>query len=1325
MNKTKFFSSLLVAVLFATTSVFVSCKDYDDDIKNLQSQIDKAALKADLDALSTKLAGVETTANAAKTTAENALAKANANATEIAAVKATAEKAAKDAAEGLVAVAKAQNTADAAAAAAAAAQKTADDAAAAAAAAQKTADDAAAAAKAELAAAKKELDDAIEKLQKAVDNLDAVKATKVELADAKTELKAYTDAAKEAALAAAKLAADAAAAAQSTADAATAAAGKAQSTADTNAEAITGINKTIETLATQTFVETLSTELKGEIEGLKTTLAGITGVEEMAELVEIIGNFDTIVETLFRSVTSVELIATYSGTPDDVNEDVQFPLGNLMNSVQGWGEVNFVFGKQNFTDKFGDKESESKYQDADQIIEYTEGVDIRSKQAILVRVNPVNATFAKEDVKLIDSKGRNLDEIITVGDPYRYEGLITRGTTTETGLWVIPVSVKENTTLKDFNVVTWNEREYFATEEEAKKFAEEYNVEVDFETTPKVWGRQINYAVAINNTADEAEGRFVASSYDLAANYEYFTPADVLNFNLEAKNENGIPYHATSGVQNNYEAGYNHYPLVHNRWRETVYNDGVDGPGIQSKDQYSAYTKKNPEQAWSLSADAKDAGWVAPASVAKKSKNDDDKVYDTENDAPKATPYHEGDYRYNKSFFSIKSVGQKITVSLPEELQKKAEYWYITYDFELNAVESKPSEWEAWRSYQDGIKGIYTMTRGAEDIDLVINKAEAQGDVIGFRVWAVNYDGSLLDPDGKAFYVKVGEEPEAETLTAKATFMAVSDTAHVFTGYLYGADTDKKFTAEKNFNVSTVTPISDNKFGSLALYDNCGSNYVSVPNKTNGSVEIFWALLDKDNKLATNWKDIAAVKVGVNGSDLKSIYDNAGDLLVYTVTGDRTDANNKESYKIEIYAKKQMPDAAWTTKNHYDGKFTWKSDYNPATGELTVYPKAIPVQQHTQLYVAADKEFFWNNQLALKDAYADAEWKQVATDAQRMIKDYLSSTTLSNDELANYEFTLSKLPTSLTGSKEPKNADYFTAWTVAAADAPVIAGNTMMTVEPSAINNSYNTTMSYVYKNISLTGKVDDDGVMVWNTEYDYPIVINSFKKVTFKDAMDLMQYNTEYEVLRYPVTSTGDVIYNATQIGNSGATIVSKTDNNVYIKWQSDVKALNKEPGDEITALYRIGLSAWNTTTLPPLTFNPATFDFDARIVASVTDLSKVLVTTTKATDAARVLMRDAGITTDLKDASFAFNPAWFQFKKNNNVLSAGDLKFEITGDAATYIKVAEGATLTAFKYTRTGWNNNANPTENISGAIKISGMDAFGHARSFEIPLVIKHNL
>ena len=55
MNKTKFFSSLLVAALFASTSVFTSCKDYDDDIKNLQNQINARAMQTDLESLRSSL----------------------------------------------------------------------------------------------------------------------------------------------------------------------------------------------------------------------------------------------------------------------------------------------------------------------------------------------------------------------------------------------------------------------------------------------------------------------------------------------------------------------------------------------------------------------------------------------------------------------------------------------------------------------------------------------------------------------------------------------------------------------------------------------------------------------------------------------------------------------------------------------------------------------------------------------------------------------------------------------------------------------------------------------------------------------------------------------------------------------------------------------------------------------------------------------------------------------------------------------------------------------------------------------------------------------
>ena len=1301
MNKTKFFSSLLVAVLFATTSVFVSCKDYDDDIKNLQSQIDKAALKADLDALSTKLASVESTANAAKTTAESALAKANANATDIAAVKATAEKAAADAADALKKVATAQTTAEAAQAAADGAKTLAENAQKAADAAQATANAAqtaanaaqtaanAAQATANAAATKQELADAVKKVEDAAKALSDAAATKTELADAKTELKAYTDAAKAAALETAKASAE-----KYLADA----------KGYTDAEVVK-INDNIKTLATQAAVEKLSKDLGDEITGLKNTLAAITDEEKMDKLVKVVGSFDTIVETLFHAVTSVELIASYSGSLDTSSEAISFPLGTLINpdeDANGMG-LNFIFGKQKFTSKFGDKESESKYKDANEIIEYTEGVDIRAKQALLVRVNPVNAVFAKEDVKLIDSKGRNLDEIITIGEPYRYEGLITRGNTTETGLWVIPVSVKENTTLKDFNVVTFNEREYYTEADlAAKKCTQE-----QFEQTPKIAGKAILYAVAINNTADEADGRFVASTYDLFAEYKNFKALDNFYFTLYTKNSKDV-----EDKKNSTE--------VHNRWDDGTnidkYTNEGKKKGILSWDQknentksLTAYTLENPEQKWGLSKEATDAKWPLPADAAKK----DGKLLNT-------TDADGDDYRYTKPFFYIEKVGQKITVSLTTTYKAAAEYWYITYDFEANAVESKPSEWEAWKSYQDGIQGIYTMTRGSQDIDLVINKAEAQGDVIGFRVWAVNYDGSLLDPDGKAFYVKVGEEPEAETLQAKATFMAVSDTAGVKVAYLYGEDTDKNFTAKKNFNVSIVTPISGNEFESLALSQNNGSKVVNVEGKTKGDVTIYWALLDKDNKLATNWKDIVAVKVGVAGSDLGKIADTAGDLLVETITNTRADANNKENYKIEIYAKKQMPDAAWTTENHYKDKFDWKSDYNPATGELTVYPKANNPGMFSPKVVGG--KFFWNNNLNLAGNYANVSWTKKAVSAQRMINDYLSSTTVSATELLNYGFKLKGLPTTL---KTPADTVYTTDWRNVSTEE--IAAKTMMTVAPAAIDHSYNVDMNYTYKAISASY---DSSKKQWKVDQDYTVAINSFKKVTFKDAMDLNTFDTKYDALSYYVDGNGNVIKkmaNGQMPAATTATLVTKKDENLYIKWESEFKAAAANTPVADGKLYKAAFVdySYDDSDPAPTTFNPATYEPTSFVVAG--DLKSVLVTTTKQSDAARVLMRDAEITSNLDDDSFGFKEDWFKFQWNDDktVLSAGDLKFEITGDAATYLKVDPNATLDAFKFQRTGWNNNANPQVNISGKIKISGNDVFGKERIFWIPFIIKHNL
>jgi predicted nucleic acid-binding Zn-ribbon protein len=166
--------------LATSAGTFVSCKDYDDDITDLQSQID-ALSKSSTDALSSKaseLASQISSLTAAQTTLQQSLDAAKSDAdTKVAAAKAAASTA--------------QSSADAAQAAADAAQAVAD------------------AAKAQ-----------VEKLQ-------AAGATKEEL-----------DAAKQVAADAAAAAAKAAEAAQGTGDAALAAAAAAQTTADAATAAV-------------------------------------------------------------------------------------------------------------------------------------------------------------------------------------------------------------------------------------------------------------------------------------------------------------------------------------------------------------------------------------------------------------------------------------------------------------------------------------------------------------------------------------------------------------------------------------------------------------------------------------------------------------------------------------------------------------------------------------------------------------------------------------------------------------------------------------------------------------------------------------------------------------------------------------------------------------------------------------------------------------------------------------------------------------------------------------------------------------------------------
>ncbi|MDE6825834.1 MAG: hypothetical protein K2J18_03620, partial [Paramuribaculum sp.] len=142
-----------------------------------------------------------------------------------------------------------------------------------------------------------------------------------------------------------------------------------------------------------------------------------------------------------------------------------------------------------------------------------------------------------------------------------------------------------------------------------------------------------------------------------------------------------------------------------------------------------------------------------------------------------ATYANSGAIYDNRTYYDLLEVklGQTFTVDMSDynvETQNGIYGFYVTLDM-WRATESNGSEREAWRATAPSIEGINAVTTGST-VDLTISKDAKvdAGEVIGFRVYAVNFDGTLVDPDGRAFYVVVDQSEASETLTASATISA-------------------------------------------------------------------------------------------------------------------------------------------------------------------------------------------------------------------------------------------------------------------------------------------------------------------------------------------------------------------------------------------------------------------------------------------------------------------------------------------------------------------------------------------------------------------------
>lgn len=249
--------------------------------------------------------------------------------------------------------------------------------------------------------------------------------------------------------------------------------------------------------------------------------------------------------------------------------------------------------------------------------------------------------------------------------------------------------------------------------------------------------RSILYAVAVKNTynttdkAEDASTRRVTSEYGVDLNTTPAQPA--WNFTV---NETPVSW-------------------IHNRYVKTESVEYTD----QSTGRYA-------------NTYAQELTWLDNDKPATKviltgdDKNAEDRTGHTYGQ------YGWGDWNDgldNRQGYPILAVekGQPITIDFGNTERKGIKGFYVTLD-EKFAQESAPSELNAWNSYTFENVGYKNqpakLFEGSKGTITIKDMNNVKGDVIGFRVHAVNYDGTLTDPDGRSFYVAVGDVKTTKNL---------------------------------------------------------------------------------------------------------------------------------------------------------------------------------------------------------------------------------------------------------------------------------------------------------------------------------------------------------------------------------------------------------------------------------------------------------------------------------------------------------------------------------------------------------------------------------
>lgn len=433
--------------------------------------------------------------------------------------------------------------------------------------------------------------------------------------------------------------------------------------------------------------------------------------------------------------------------------------------------------------------------------------------------------------------------------------------------------------------------------------------------------KAILYAVAINNTVDSkaeaAADRYVVSTYDVKPTYNKFVPSNDFTFKVGGKDVSEI----------------------HNRW--TGYEIVGENSNFSSD--------KNPELAWANDAAAE------PVLEGEK-KNVENANWNS----------HRADIRYWTSLLQVEVAKPFSITDLKTSDNKAADYYYVVLDKD-NAIESGVSELNAWKNYE--IDNLNKVVPASENLTLTIQTEAANHDIIGFRVYAVNKDGKLLDPDGKAFYVVVGE--------------------NYTSGIVGNLDAVNKITEKKDFS-----PVDGVSYGPWELV--ADNNACPLSEKP-----VFAAVYyNKDGNETTNMSEVTKIAFKVNKPAL--IADGATVSLKSTLRK-YTDNNFYEVGTVTATYTKVLPKAFPA-----DITFRPEQETGKGTGYFIAYMK--PENGYTvtnkSVYGSVDLHNVFYNldpkvSFEIADAAKDADDKLISVKADKTnnfvatvaAKDFINSTT--------------------------------------------------------------------------------------------------------------------------------------------------------------------------------------------------------------------------------------------------------------------------------------------------------------------------------------------